>query len=523
MRREAAESEVADIIERRARRHALLTGLACGLGALLLYWLTADPGVGWQDTSVHQLRIVTGWIENPYGLALSHPLHYWLGRLAIRLPGEPAWLLNLMSGLFGAVGVGMIAAIVTSLTARPAAGVFGAMTAGLAHSFWQLSVVTETYTLAAALMTIEWAVLLAYVRSKRPLLIVTLLALNGLHIANHLLGTLTLATYGVLLIWLVTSKRLQLRWAAAALVAWSVTSSPYWALVASHWLQHGDLLNTLNSAFFGEGISGEGYSAEVFNMRLGPSVLKNGVLWLGYNLPSLAGLAALAGLIRKPVGRDKVFYVVMAAQAIIIVLFVVRYAIMDIYTYFVPVAAVAGLWAGVGADRLLSAVATRPRRIALATLLTISGLMPVGVYAVVPELARQRGLFASRLRDLPYRDEYAYYFSPWRFQDNSAARVARDLIELAGPDGWILGDLSSAYAVAYTRSLTGWRPETRVYAGPFPLGIDEPRGQHVAAMREHLSRGGRAVGMPFPGDEPDWGMFRRVPRGEHYWELKLPD
>jgi hypothetical protein len=406
------------------------------------------------------------------------------------------------------------------LTRRAVAGVFAALTMGLAHSYWQLSVVTETYTLSTALMTIEWAVLLRYGRTSRPLLMVALFAVNGLHIANHLLGTLTLATYGVLLVWAVARKRLAMRWAATAILAWIVMASPYWALVLAHWQQHGDLADSLHSAFFGEGVGGKGYAREVFNVAITPAVLKDALLLLGYNLPSLGGLVALVGLVRKPSGRDTLFQTMMIAQTAIIVPFVIRYSIADVYTYFVPVVAVAGLWAGIGAGRLLSAVASRPRRIVLTYALLCSALLPIGIYLWFPWMARQRGWFAGRLGDLPYREKHAYYFRPWRFGEDSAARVSRDLIRLAGPEGWILADASTAYAVAYTRWVQGWREEARVYAGPVPLGIDEPISVHVDVMREHLARGGRAVGLPFSGEEPDWGMFHREPLGEQYWELR---
>lgn len=48
-------------------------GVAAFAAALALYLATCSRGVNWQDSGMHQYRILTGMLENPLGLALSHP------------------------------------------------------------------------------------------------------------------------------------------------------------------------------------------------------------------------------------------------------------------------------------------------------------------------------------------------------------------------------------------------------------------------------------------------------------------
>ena len=319
-------------------------GLIAGGIALALYALTCARGVEWQDPGIHQYRIVTAQLEHPLGLALSHPLHYWVGRAALLLPGlDPVFKLNLMSALFGAVGVGALAGLVTGLTHNRLAGGLAAATLALAHSYWQMSALTETYSLAAALMTIEWVLLLRYARTHRPLWLVAVFAVNGLHVADHLLGLLTLATYGVLLVERIVRRRVAPRWLPVAIGAWIVTASPYLLLVVGHFARTGDLAKTLHSALFGGGADSAGWAGEVLNASLSLGQLKLAGLTFGYCFPSAAGLVALVGLLRGTRGRRRLFRLVLLAQTVVVFVFVGRYTIRDLYTYFVPVCVLTAL------------------------------------------------------------------------------------------------------------------------------------------------------------------------------------
>ena len=81
-------------------RHFISDWLLVTAAAFSLYTLTANRGAQWQDCGLFILNIVQGELVNPLGLALTHPLHYWLGRLAI-WPGvlEPSFAITLVSSL----------------------------------------------------------------------------------------------------------------------------------------------------------------------------------------------------------------------------------------------------------------------------------------------------------------------------------------------------------------------------------------------------------------------------------------
>jgi hypothetical protein len=485
------------VAARHRRWSPAATGVVAGLATFALYAATGSRGVEWQDPGIHQYRILTGLVESPVGLALSHPLHHWLGRLVLQVPlGDPIHRLNLLSGLCGAAAVGALAGLLVRLTRSPLAAGFAAAALALTHSFWQMSTFTETYTLAAMLMTIEWALLLGYVRTQRPIWLVAVLAVNGLHVADHLLGLLTLATYVVLLLVLLVRGRIGLGWLLAAAGAWLLTASPYGALIVAHWQRSGDLGETLGSAFFGGNAQKMGWRGDVLNTHLSWAQTKLAVLTFGYCFPSLTGLLAAVGLFRRVRGRRRVFRWVLLGQTVLICAFVGRYPIKDLYTYFVPVCAVTALWFGWGLAALLRRWRSGTGRRWLVLLLTVNALLPLPVYYYFPIIAERHGWLRGQLRHIPFRNEYRHFFQPWRIGEHSAATFATNALEQIGPGGWLLADNTTACPVAVTALLYGGPPGARVYwfrdcataPGTPPLTD--------ADLLAHVRNGGRVLAMP---------------------------
>ena len=133
-------------------RFDLAVGSLAWLLAQLVYFWTAAPTVTFRDSGDFITAAAHFGIPHPPG----YPLWTMLAWLFTRLPlGNTAWEVNLLSGVFGALAVGLLAALMSSLSrwlgARPGTSAIVALSFGLAGAFsrpvWSQAVVAEVYTL----------------------------------------------------------------------------------------------------------------------------------------------------------------------------------------------------------------------------------------------------------------------------------------------------------------------------------------------------------------------------------------
>lgn len=503
------------------RSHVWMVGLVVGGCAFVLYALACARGPEWQDSGFHQYRILTGELLHPLGLALSHPLHFHLGRLFLLVPtGDPLFRLNLLSAAAGAAGVGLLAALLKRLTRWTPAPFVGALALLVSLSYWQMSALTETYTLAAALMILEWNLLLSFTRTGRPGWLVAVFGVNGLHVANHMLGTLSGVTYVALALTLLFRRRLPWLWTPLLAAAWLLGSAPYWTLAVSFYQQTGSLAGTLHSAFFGGSGEMAGWADAVLNLV--PSELAPGIL--AYNFPSVALPLAIVGLWRRPASLPRTWYWILIAQLLIYSFFVARYGIVDLHTFFVPVCALMAFWCGVGADRLAQwwPFVRRPAGAAAAAALTV--VPPLLVYLAFPPLVRAYGWFDQRFRDAPVRDEASAFLRPWRRSDDSAREFAHLVLQRAGADGWVLADSTTGFPVALVCLLEGAPQGVRVYTGRsqiFPV-----RGSELtdAELWAHVEQGLPVVAVPGPAVSAIWAQrFLLRPLGDEFLTIHAED
>ncbi len=114
-----------------------------GAGAAVLYACTLCPTVSWYDSAefsatAASLRVV----PHPPG----YPLYALLGHAFTWLPGEPAWGLNVMSAVFGALAVVLLHRVALRLPLHPVAAAIVPLLLAVAPSVWSNAVVAEVYT-----------------------------------------------------------------------------------------------------------------------------------------------------------------------------------------------------------------------------------------------------------------------------------------------------------------------------------------------------------------------------------------
>lgn len=433
--------------------------------------MTANRGPQWQDSGSFILRITRGELGNPLGIALAHPLHYWIGRGAIRIPGlEPAFAITLISSLGAAICVANLFGCVVSLTGNRGAAALAAASLLVANTFWQLATLVETYTLTTAFQTAQCWCLVRFVHSvndpgatvRAPVgegtrttsFFLGMWFLNGLSFANHNLALLTAVMLVAVSAWAIHRRALN---AAAILMAiglWVVGAVPILWLIIRELIATADLPGTIRSTLFGTAFQGQVLSLSVSRQLM---MISAGFVVL--NFPNLLLPAAVYGIwhgLRESGMRTTL--VMLFVGFTIHALFAFRYPVPDQHYFFLSTYAFLCFFGGVGFAIGLDRFQARGRRRLHVAAWVLVLATPV-IYSVVPATFRRIDLLGFVERNKPYRDDYVYLFIPWTFVERSAAQMSEQAADLAGPDGAIIvEDGMAQFAVKYEldrRKLSG--------------------------------------------------------------------
>jgi hypothetical protein len=197
-----------------------LLALLTGLFAFVLYLRTLAPGLLFGDSAEFQMAAWLGGFVHPTG----YPLYLMLGNFWTHLlpVGDPAWRMNLLSAVWGAVAVGLVyllARRIVTFCLRPGEGaapavrlvaLFVALAFAVTPTFWSQALIAEVYTLNAAFVAAvllgltTWAAQPADRQGMAPLYWTA--AIYGLSLTHHRSMLLLLPAMAVYL-WLVSRSR----------------------------------------------------------------------------------------------------------------------------------------------------------------------------------------------------------------------------------------------------------------------------------------------------------------------------
>jgi len=414
----------------------LWTGVLCA--GLILYGLTVQQGISWQDSGLLQWRILTGDYIGSLGLALAHPLYIAIGRLFLLIPfGSDFMLLNFCSSAGMAVTLANVSVLGFLLTGRRWIGLMTASMLAVMYTPWWLSTIAEVYTWNTAFFTAELIFFIVCVRKPSLGSLVGLFLCSGLNLSVHNMALLSLPVYGTWALFLVCRRRLSPACIALAGLAYVCGAAPLVWLVVQEILQTGSLQASVESMLVGR------YAANVLNVSsTGPLMAVNAALSsLNFLHPGLIlgvlGWAAMVKRIGKPLGWS--LLILLGLQG----LFFVRYSVPDQFTFIVPTLVLFSLGMAVGMDVLACRSAAMKKTVVTACLFSMA-LMPL-TYAVLPPILEVLNLNVKRERVLPFRDEMRYWIVPWKHTEKSAEQFARTALLEAAPDGLIVCDSTSYY------------------------------------------------------------------------------
>jgi hypothetical protein len=353
----------------------------CGLLAFLLYFRTLLPGVLGGDSGEFQFAGWLGGFVHPTGYPLYLILAYaWSHLLPFH---DPAWRINLLSAVCGALAVALIVPLAARILefAGPVppgprtrqmatlGGVLAALTFACTATFWSQAVVAEVYALnalfivAVFLGALTWAAQVAEPRSAKVALLATAL-LYGLSLAHH--RTMLLLTPALLVFGWYTARRSRDWRAALDGLGWAVPcvllplllylyiplrapSTPYVSLTIGpdltlHLYQSGwqGFLAYVTGQTFGGSFRSAAGALGQFGFAAGRLV--QDLTWPGI----LLGLLGLASLARRAPG----VLLLTGVSFLTLLVFNLFYAIGDIYVYYIPLHLIWVCWAVVGVTAL---------------------------------------------------------------------------------------------------------------------------------------------------------------------------
>lgn len=188
-------------------------GLGCFAAALALYWLTAKPDLVGGDPGEFQFVLWVLGIPHHTG----YPLYTLLGWAWAQLPvGNPAYRMNLFSGVWGAAAVGLAAMLVFRLSRSVAAALVAAAALTVAPLQWHWATIAGVRSGAVA--EIGWLLLagVAVVAAPTGRTLALLGLATGVALAHHRSGALALPGIAVALASVPGLWRLPVRaWLAA--------------------------------------------------------------------------------------------------------------------------------------------------------------------------------------------------------------------------------------------------------------------------------------------------------------------
>ncbi len=462
--------------------------------ALTVYAISLAPGLLWQDSGMAQVRTLQGDIEGSRGLALSHPLFYHLTGAFQKIPiGFPACRTNLVSAVFGAMTVAGIFLFLLIATRKRLPAVVGAISLGVAHTFWQHCALAETYTVSTSLLALELLCLQQFARQRKHGWLIALMLCNGLGTSNHMLASLSLFCYAVMVVTLIARREIRMRVLPLLAVAWCVGASFYLSLIFSH-IQHGEpVAQVIHSALFGAS-----YASNVLNMNLGARQLINSVLYMGMNFPTPLALLAIVGLRMIWQQPRRLDMTTCAGLWLVHMIFAIRYDVPDQYTFFIPGIVLTAVLIGLGAERFMATGAAIRCKLLLGV-----AVLPVAIYVALPGIVRAGGINLGTQRDIPFRDTYKYFLHPWKTSENGPQRFASHLHDLLPANAVLFADGTTVRPLQYLRLSESWRLDVLLYP---PMNIEDDTEARFGqkAMAEAIGENRVFVVTPQATYCPDW-------------------
>lgn len=451
------------------RKHLdTLIAIALAICVFGVYLWTLCPTIYWGDCAELATAVVTLGIPHPTG----YPLYCLLGKAwTLLLPiGSLVWRLNVLSAVFGSLAIACCYGFARAVALpRPLALMAGGLLA-FTYAFWQQSLVTETYSLAALFtclllfLATRWRAHGCQTRDLQLLAVA-----YGFALTSHQLNTLFLPGFVAFVLWSAPAlrqwkdKSVIKEWAKilvlGALPLLTYLYLPIRARMhpAYNW---GDP-ETLFAFYYH--VSGRAFSLAMFHDPFW-KVKLHFLSWvnsmpLEFSWP-LAALCALGLGVFWRRHEDRPLALLLTWIVIVDVIFTINYGIYNAYIYYIPCYVVMAVCAG---RCLLELWQTLEPHLTAEKQAVYAAFASVCVVALIPIQAIGHQKVSLR--------------GNWTCYDYS-----RNLMASVPPHGILVenGDDTAAFGVAYQQIVEGQRRDIVLIRRSNLAAIYDPRYHNYA-------------------------------------------
>ncbi len=425
-----------DRIEKDSRKRVLIVSLLVGFLAFILYAATLAPDLVWQDQGDYQVLAAKCQLRQPGDVVRVHPLYVITSHLLGKYtPLSYAYVANLTSAIFSAVGVSVVAAIMLVLTRRILPAILTAGVCGLGHTYWFMATQAQTYAMANAFMLLGMLFGILFVQGKGKCNIYYSSLFFGLGISVHNMSQIAFVVLAGYLVYCLYKKQVGFTDIIIAVACWLVGSVfLIYAMILDH-QETGSWLTTILSAIYGK------WGNAVFNGSDIFMLIKRSVQFLILNFPTPLAILAIPGILlgKRVVGRD--IHIMLLISLVLYILFASRYHVPNQNNFFMPAYIILSLFVGLGYCVLRAKSSVTDW---VVILLLTAGIIPS--YWGICYAAESGGFrWGSNFRHITYRKEYNYYIEPWQHDQIGPRRMVNEVFGVV-PDGAILVVDSTPYS-----------------------------------------------------------------------------
>ncbi len=454
--------------------------------AFLFYLKTLCPTITWGDPA--KLAVFAKIMLLGTGGA-AHPLHTVIGHFwGLLLFSDYAFGQNLLSAVFAALTVGVIALIAFKITASFWAGLGAGIALAVAHTFWWLAVINESYSLLYFLLSLALLFALCWRESKKNTDLFFTFLFLGLGVCDHYLAVIFIPFFILYFVLdeprLLVCPRVYLVAIAGGLLGLS--------LLIFILNESGTCIITLlRSLLVGETKS---YYRD-FHKTIVETISYTGYLFIQF--PVFGFILGFLGLFTgfKKSWKVSSFFLLLFFGDII---FSAGYMFERQFNLMVPSYMIFAVWIGIGCNFVIGRM-----RKAKAVLLLVLVVAPISLYYSLPAIFSNRGIVLQKIRTLPYRNNNRYFYLPDKSGYTGARRFGEEAFAVADKNSVIIGDFTPLEVLRYLQVVEGKRKD--IYLKSIDaLGL--PIGPLKPEFVQRMIEAGKAV---YICDKDDYhGLYR---------------